>query len=169
MVSELQARVIVEASMSEMYAGKVGNPGRGITVIPGGEGTPIPDPPASWPANTNSREIWTRLWTVGRSWLSNEAHFDLMRVICEAIDDRDRIRRRLLRSALMVTGSAGQEQVHPGWRHLNDAESKVARLLDQAGFSPAKRRIETQSSKSKSKLDEMRDKVKAGRVQGDTG
>ena len=144
---------------NEIYAGHAGNPGRDMIVIPGGVGTPIPEPPASWARNSKSHEIWTRLWTVGRAWLSNDAHYDLMRVLCEAIEDRDRLRRRMVRASMFTIGSAGQEQVHPGWRVLNEAESKVARMLDQAGFSPAKPRVKTQPE-AKSKLDEMRSRAR---------
>lgn len=147
----------------EQYAGKVGNPGRDMIVIPGGEGTPIPESPLSWAANSKAHEIWQRLWTVGRVWLSNEAHYDLMRLTCEAIADRDKIRNRVHREALIVVGSTGQPMTHPGWRLVNECEAKVARLLDQAGFSPAKPRVKTEKA-STSKLDEMRNRVRAGRA-----
>jgi P27 family predicted phage terminase small subunit len=140
----------------ELYAGKVGNPGRPMTVIEGGEGTPIPEAPLSWAANSNAREMWQRLWTVGRKWLSNEAHYDLMRILCEATEDRDKLRRRMKREAMIVTGSGGQPQSHPGYRELDAMEGKIARLLDQAGFSPAKQRMQVAPAKAASKLDEIR-------------
>jgi P27 family predicted phage terminase small subunit len=128
-----------------------------MTIIEGGDGTPIPEEPKHWPATFRSREVWQRLWRVGRSWLSNEAHYDLIRLLVEAIDDRDRLRARMRKESMIVSGSAGQPQPHPGYRELDNMEGKIARLLDQAGFTPARQRMGVKAGAGgKSKLAELR-------------
>ena len=145
----------------ELYAGQRGNPNlqRDVIIIPGGVGTPIPDPPKS----VKDVERWQRLWTVGRAWLSNDAHYELMRLVCETMEARDRMASRMRREAMLVTGSTGQIVAHPGWRELTSMERMVAHLLAQAGFSPAPQKVKTQPE-HKSKLDEARDKIKQART-----
>lgn len=143
--------------MTEMYAGQVGRPATtGMAVIPGGEGTPIPDPPDG----LKDVSTWNRLWTIGRAWLSNDAHYDLMRLLVEAIEDRDRIRRRMNKAAVIVVGSTGQPTTHPGFKQLDASESKIARLLGQAGFSPAAQKTRIASPDRASKLDRLRANAK---------
>lgn len=148
--------------MTEQYAGTPGRPASGMTVIPGGEGTPIPE----CPNTVKSPERWSRLWATGRSWLSNDAHYDLMRMVCEALEDRDRLRAALHNNkngGTMVVGSMGQRIVNPLYKQLDAAETKCARLLDQAGFSPAKQKVKVASKDRVSKLDEMRAAAAAGK------
>jgi hypothetical protein len=141
----------------ELYAGRVGRPSTAdVTVIPGGDGTPIPDCPATVKDSGN----WERLWTVGRSWLSNDAHYDLMRLLCEAIDDRERIRRQMKRQPVILAGSTGQTTTHPGFRQIDAADLKIARLLDQAGFSPTKHRTKAASPKGTNRLDDIRSRAR---------
>jgi hypothetical protein len=141
--------------VTELYAGKPGRPNDAtMTVIPGGEGTPIPEPPKG----LKDADTWTRLWTIGRAWLSNDAHYDLMRVLCEAMEDRDRVRRTTKRVAVMSVGSKGQPIIHPAFRQLDMSELKVARLMALAGFIPAphKTRVAHPNQAKRSKLDDLR-------------
>ncbi len=142
--------------MSELYAGKVGRPEKPMTIVPGGMGTPIPTPP-----NTlGDTEVWNRLWTVGRAWLSNEAHYDLMRLLCEAMEDRDALRRAMRRKAKVTKGSVGQDRPHPGLRQIDAMDAKISRLLDQAGFSPNRRQTVAQPA-GKSRLEQMKEARRA--------
>lgn len=143
--------------MTEMYAGKPGRPAAGMTVIPGGDGTPIPKPPRA----LKDVATWNRLWTIGRSWLSNDAHYDLMRLLVEAMEDRDRIRNVAKRASVMGRGSMGQQQIHPAFKALDAAETKIARLLNQAGFTPAAQRTRVSSPAKPSKLDTLRANAKS--------
>ena len=143
--------------MTELYAGQPGRPAGGMTIIPGGEGTPIPEPPEG----LKDIATWNRLWTIGRAWLSNDAHVDLMRLLCEAIEDRDRIRKRMNRAAVIVVGSTGQPTTHPGFKQLDASEAKIARLLAQAGFSPAPQKARVAEPTKRSKLDDLRAKTSA--------
>lgn len=141
-----------------MYAGKPGRPPAPMSVVPGGIGTPIPYAPRT----IKNKDRWKRLWTVGRAWLSNEAHFDQMRLLCEAMEDRDRVRAKMANEATMVTGSGGQRQSHPGFRQLDASEQKIFHLMETLGFNPPKQKVKATPAKEKSKLDQLREQA-AGR------
>lgn len=145
--------------MNEPFqSGLPGRPPEGpLTIIPGGTGTPIPEAPDT----LDSPTTWVRLWTVGRAWLSNEAHYDLMRILCEAIEDRDRLRSSMRRKARITKGSVGQERVHPALKELDAMESKIARLLELAQFTPPKQRQKVGNT-GKSRLDQMRERRASG-------
>jgi hypothetical protein len=122
-----------------------------MVVIPGGDGTPIPDAPDTVDAGT-----WDRLWTIGRSWLSNDAHFDMMVMLCESLADRERFRKAARRKAAVVRGSMGQDRISPAWAQVDAIDAKVARLFEQLGFSPAKQKVRVAGTARKSKLDQLR-------------
>ena len=143
----------------EMYAGKVGRPPAPMSVVPGGVGTPIPYKPRT----VKNGDRWHKLWTVGRAWLSNEAHYDQMRLLCEAMEDRDRIRAKMKTEAIMVTGSGGQRQTHPGFRQLDASEQKIMHMMEVLGFNPPKQKVKAQPAKEKSKLDQLRERQAAAR------
>jgi hypothetical protein len=147
----------------ERYAGKVGRHPHPLSVVPGGVGTPIP----TCPSTIKDKARWKRLWTVGRAWLSNEAHFDQMRMLCEAMEDRDRVRKAMYelhgtgrpKEQTMVTGSGGQRQSHPAFRQLDASESKIFSLMETLGFNPPKQRTKATPAKERSGLDALREKA----------
>lgn len=132
-----------------------------ISIVPGGVNTPVPPPPAS--LKPRGAEAWWRYWTTGRRWLSNEAHFDLIVMICEALDDREELRDKLRRErSMVVRGSMGQKVAHPLIREIGVLDSRIADLLNRAGFEPPKQR-KIIGQKRQSKIDEMRErKAQAG-------
>lgn len=137
-------------------AGSAGRPDeKPVSIIPGGADTPTPAPPAT----LNDVEAWDRLWTVGRSWLSNEAHYDLMRILCETMEDRDLLRKAMKGKAKITRGSVGQDRVHPALRQLDTMDGKIARLLELAGFTPTKQKLVL--GKAKGRLDEIRERKAA--------
>ena len=93
-----------------------------------------------------------------------------MRVLCEAMEDRDRVREAMyakhasngrMKEQTMVTGSGGQRQSHPGFRQLDASETKIFHLMDTLGFNPPKQRAKAQPPKEQSKLDALRAKSAA--------
>ena len=117
------------------YARHAGRPAdEPVTIVPGGMDTPIPDAPLA--LDEVGREMWTRLWTVGRSWLSNDAHYDLMRVLCEVMQRREVIAKAAARARPTVKGSMGQVRVNPIFDELRKLEVQSADLLKLAKFTP---------------------------------
>lgn len=117
-----------------------------VSVVPGGMGTPIPAVPDH--LGEAGREAWTRLWTVGRRWLSNEAHWDLMVQVCETLDRRNLLvaTTRKKTFAVVVRGSMGQDRVNPVFAEIDRADEKVARLLTLLRFPPAEQKQKAQSN-----------------------
>jgi hypothetical protein len=140
-----------------VFAGEAGKPSQQpVSIVPGGVGTPIPDVPQHFgPAGA---EAWSRLWTVGRRWLSNEAHWDLMVQLCEAIERRDTLSRetRKRNFKLVVRGSMGQDRVNPILETIDKTDAKVTDLLVKLRFQPAEQKQKTMPAKSG--LDTLRDR-----------
>lgn len=125
-----------------------------MTVIPGGTGTPIPEPPVT--LADYGRDVWSRLWTTGRAWLSNDAHYDLMVMLVEAIERRDTILAPAVRKAKpMVKGSMGQQRVNPLYDELRKLEVQIADLLKRARFQPDEKRTPVEPRKRRSRLDAL--------------
>ncbi len=145
---------------AERYAGKVGRPSRvPVSIVPGGAGTPIPKAPRMGAAGT---EAWKRLWTVGRSWLSNEAHYDLMVQVCETLDRRAELmtetRKRTFKR--IVRGSMGQDRVNPIYEAIDRADAKVVDLLVKLRFQPAEQK-QGVAAPPKTRMDAMREARRA--------
>ncbi len=148
--------------MAELYAGKVGRPIKEpVSIVPGGAGTPIPEPPDT--LAESGREAWQRYWTVGRVWLSNEAHHDLMRMLCEALDVREQLRResRKRTTKLMVRGSMGQDRVNPIFEAIDKADAKITDLFMKLRFQPAAEPKQVAQPAGKSRLEQMKEAHRA--------
>ena len=119
---------------------KASSPGRPderpVSIISGGLETPIPQPPSG----LRNTETWTRLWTTGRGWLSNDVHYDLMAILCESMEDRAALRRVMVRTRKITAGSAGQDRVHPALKEIDAMDIKIARMLETCGFTPQKQK-----------------------------
>ncbi len=137
-------------------AGSPGRPDeRPVSIITGGLDTPIPEAPPT----LRDTPTWVRLWTVGRGWLSNDAHYDLMRILCEAIEDRNDLRKLMGRRSRITKGSMGQDRVHPALKELDVMDVKIARILETAGFAPERhKRVVTAH---KGRLDAIRERKAA--------
>ena len=123
--------------ISQSKAGSPGRPDeRPVSIVSGGLDTPVPQAPSGLPNDAT----WTRLWTTGRAWLSNDAHYDLMAILCESMEDRAALRRAMRRSRKIVAGSAGQERVHPALKEIDAMDVKIARMLETCGFTPQKQK-----------------------------
>lgn len=147
--------------VAERYAGKPGRPDkRPVSIVPGGVGTPLPEPPAS--LQEAGREAWARYWQVGRAWLSNEAHHDLMRLLCEALDVREQLRRESQKrgTKLMVRGSMGQERVNPLFDAIDKADAKITDLFLKLRFQPAEQKQRPQAT-PKTRFDAMKEARRA--------
>jgi hypothetical protein len=134
-------------------AGKAGGVDqRPVSLVIGGTSTPIPEPPRT----LRDPATWTRLWTTGRAWLSNDAHHDLMLILCEAMEDRAALRRLMRRTRKITSGSAGQDAIHPALKQLDAMDIKIARMLATCGFSP--QRQKQIIAPAKGRLDSIRER-----------
>ena len=125
-----------------------------MIVIPGGTGTPVPEPPEH--LTEYGRLVWDRLWMTGRSWLSNDAHFDLMSMLVDAIERRDTVLAPAARKARpMVKGSMGQQRVNPIYDQLARLEAQIADLLKRARFEPDAKRQPIEPRKRRSRLSDL--------------
>lgn len=121
------------------FAGSAGRPpARPMTVITGGDATPIPETPDH--LGERGAEAWVRYWTAGRSWLNNESHRDLMLLLCEVIDRRETFAAAARKARPMVKGSMGQVRVNPIFAELERMEGQIVDLLRRANFEPDQKR-----------------------------
>lgn len=142
------------------FAGQAGRPSKvPVSVIPGGLGTPIPDAPPTLGAI--GQDAWLRYWTVGRAWLSNEAHYGLMTLLCEAIEHHARLlaESKKRSTKLMVRGSMGQDRVNPIFDAVEKSRAAVTDLFIKLRFQPAEQKQKVASTKSR--LDAMREAQRA--------
>jgi hypothetical protein len=113
---------------------RIGNPsGRKLpVVVPMAEITTIasnhiPDP--SRQLNPQGRSLWNQVWQSGASWLKSNMDTELVLMLCEATEERTR-----LRIMLQKDQSLWRER-----RALREVDRQIITLLGQVGFSPSER------------------------------
>lgn len=93
--------------------------------------------------------LWTEVFQSGRTWLK-ESDLELLQLVCEQIDERDKLRLYVLDNIEAWHERAG----------LRALERDIAANLVQLGFSPQSRsKLGIQEIKAHSKLDELRAKL----------
>lgn len=121
-----------------------GNPGQ--RVLPDapavGEGlaaaSGIPTAPVLGP---DGLLLWEHIWVAGKSWLSPDSDQTIIRMLCEAHDEHEEI-RRLLKSGEVerfYATSNGQLVTHPLVTQLSNLRSQMTAWMAAIGFSPADR------------------------------
>lgn len=100
--------------------------------------TNVPTPP---PLGEDGRELWAHVWHAGRQWLSPESDFTIIKMLCEAHDEAEEIRRsmslgQIKRFYVLPNGSY---VTHPLVSQLKDLRSQMTAWLAAIGFSPADR------------------------------
>ena len=114
---------------------RIGNPsGRRLPdVVPMAEITTlatnhIPEPHRPLSAEYGLR-LWHQIWSSGAGWLKQNMDTEVVMVLCEAIDEREFLRRKLLNNSDL-------------WRErraLREVDRQIITLLGQIGFSPSER------------------------------
>jgi P27 family predicted phage terminase small subunit len=103
-------------------------------------------------------QLWAHVWNAGRSWLSPESDYTLVRMLCEAHDEHESIRRRLNDGEVdryYVTAN-GQIVTHPLVTQLSNLRSQMTAWLAAIGFSPADRsRLGLAEVRVRDELDEL--------------
>jgi hypothetical protein len=113
---------------------RIGNPsGRRLPdVVPMAEittivSTHIPQPVRQ--LGTQGMTLWNQVWQSGASWLKSNMDTELVLMLCEATEERTR-----LRVMLQKDQSLWRER-----RALREVDRQIITLLGQVGFSPSER------------------------------
>ena len=139
----------------------LGNPGqRPLPDAPmPGEGLPavssIPSPPELGP---DGLDLWERVWGAGRQWLSPDADYPLISMLCQAQDEAEDIRRLLAsgeEERFYVVGN-GQKVTSPLVSQLKDLRVQITAWLAALGYSPTDRsRLGLGEVRQQDALDEL--------------
>ena len=113
---------------------RIGNPsGRKLpAIVPMAEITTlvsnhIPEP--SRPLGNQGMNLWNQVWSSGAGWLKQNMDTELVLMLCEATEERTR-----LRVMLQKDQSLWRER-----RALREVDRQIITLLGQVGFSPSER------------------------------
>ena len=113
---------------------RIGNPsGRKLpAIVPMAEittivSTHIPQPVRQ--LGTQGMTLWNQVWQSGASWLKSNMDTELVLMLCEATEERTRLRVMLLKDQ-----SLWRER-----RALREVDRQIITLLGQVGFSPSER------------------------------
>jgi hypothetical protein len=81
------------------------------------------------PLGQQGMELWQQVWTAGAGWLKQQMDTELVLMLCEATEERTRLRYRL-------------QQNPDAWRDrraLRELDRQIITLLGQIGFTPSER------------------------------
>jgi len=99
---------------------------------------------------------WERIWSRALSWLA-PSDVELVRLICEALDDRARLREAVDVLGPVLFSEKGHPMANPAVTELRKLEAQLTAWLSLAGFTPSDRsRLGLSEVKRASKLEELR-------------
>ena len=112
---------------------RIGNPsGRKLPPTVSAEIVSLPTshiPEVSRPLGEQGLRLWAQVWTSGAGWLKQQMDTELVLMLCEATEERTRLRVRL-------------QQNPDAWRDrraLREIDRQIITLLGQIGFTPSER------------------------------
>lgn len=108
-------------------------PGQGLPAV-----TSIPPAP---PLGFDGLELWNRIWTTGKAWLSPQADYPLVVMLCQAQDEAEEIRRVLAvgEEKRFYVLSNGQQVTSPLVKQLKELRVQITGWLAALGLSPTDR------------------------------
>lgn len=115
----------------------------------------IPNPPS---LGADGTSLWLHVWSAGKSWLSPESDFTLIKMLCEAHDEHEQIRRLLSTGevARFYMTANGQVVTHPLVTQLASLRTQMTAWLAAIGFSPSDRsRLGLAEVRVRDELDEL--------------
>lgn len=125
-------------------------PGEGLDGI-----TTIPTPPELGQAGL---DLWYHTWTAGRTWLAVESDRTIITLLCNAQDEAEEIRTKLMTGEIdrfYITAN-GQMVTHPLVTQLATLRTQMTGWLAALGFSPADRsRLGLAEVRVRDELDEL--------------
>ena len=117
-------------------------PGESVTFVP--EVEVMPEPLRV--LGPSGLELWKRIWSMGRVWLSLSTDIDVLQILCEQLDERDSLRELVLSDA-------------EAWREraaLRELEKSIRSNLSILGFTPTDRmKLGVAEVQKMSKLEEL--------------
>ena len=117
-------------------------PGESVTFMP--EVEVMPEPLRV--LGPSGLELWKRIWSMGKVWLSLSTDIDVLQILCEQLDERDSLRELVLSDA-------------EAWREraaLRELEKSIRSNLSILGFTPTDRmKLGVAEVQKMSKLEEL--------------
>ncbi len=110
----------------------LGNPGhragmdKDAPIVMPGQRTP-PKPPRK--LGKDGQQLWERAWSLAHTWLSPQTDLDFLLIVCEALDEREALRK------IIMSGDADRFD-RGAMRQLN---KEVYDGLSRLGFTPTDR------------------------------
>ena len=139
----------------------LGNPGRRAlpaAPMPGAGLAPALSVPVAPPLGVDGLDLWDRVWVAGRPWLSAEADYPLIVMLCQAQDEAESIRRALADGSedRYYVASNGQKVTSPYVTQLKDLRAQITGWLSSLGYSPTDRsRLGLAEVRTANELDEL--------------
>ena len=124
--------------------------GQGLTGVSG-----IPEAPSLGP---DGLALWEHVWTAGKSWLSPDSDRTIITLLCNAQDEAEDIRRKILSGEIerFYTTANGQMVTHPMVTQLGALRTQMTSWLAAIAFSPADRsRLGLAEVRVRDELDEL--------------
>lgn len=138
-----------------------GNPGNRAlpeAPMPGAGLRSVDDTPKPPSLGPDGQALWLHIWVAGKSWLSPDSDFTIIKMLCEAHDEHEEIRRTLSMGVVerYYTTANGQIVTHPLVTQLGNLRSQMTAWLAAIGFSPADRsRLGLAEVRVRDELDEL--------------
>jgi hypothetical protein len=101
-------------------------PGESVTFVP--EVEVMPEPLRR--LGPSGLELWKRIWSMGRVWLSLSTDIDVLQILCEQLDERAALREleKSIRSNLSVLGFTPTDRMKLGVAEVQKM-SKLEELM----------------------------------------
>ena len=125
-------------------------PGTGLAAA-----SDTPKPPS---LGEDGRLLWSHVWHAGKSWLSPDSDYTIVKMLCEAHDEHETIRRALATGVVerFYTTANGQIVTHPMVTQLANLRVQMTSWMAAIGFSPADRsRLGLAEVRVNDELDEL--------------
>ena len=119
-------------------------PTASVTALPTSH---IPEP--SRPLGEQGLRLWAQVWTSGAGWLKQQMDTELVLMLCEATEERTR-----LRIMLQADQSLWCER-----RALREVDRQIITLLGQIGFTPSERGMLGQGEVTKHEFSDLHKRI----------
>lgn len=134
-------------------------PGTGLPAV-----TSVPTPP---PLGYDGLELWNRVWSNGKAWLSPQVDYPLVAMLCQAQDEAEEIRRVLAvgEEKRYYVLPNGQQVTSPLVKQLKELRVQITGWLAALGLSPTDRaRLGIGEVRHEDALDELERRRRERRV-----
>lgn len=122
----------------------LGNPGK--RTLPNaptpGSGLPaVSDLPPAPPLGIDGTDLWNQIWSAGRTWLSPSSDQQIVKMLCQALDEHEHMRRALSIGEVprFYALPNGSYVSHPYVSQIKECRAQMTAWLSALGFSPTDR------------------------------